>query len=111
MLKKLGVSLTLVAFCTAVSASQYITSGLVTTVRIHSMQNQTVSVRGVTSFKLDTALSGGCLWLLIAAEDKQTLAHFLAARSVGKPVTVYYINDSVPPWGDAASCWVTVVDS
>lgn len=111
MLKKIFIkAIFLFGVCNQASAADYIATGSITTVRIHSAQNGLTSVRGVTAFKLSTQLSGNCLWLIITADDKNTLAHFMAAQAVGKNVSVYYTDSISVPWGDTQSCYVTVID-
>lgn len=95
---------------TNVGAADFVTSGTVTLTRVHTTQISLVSVRGVTGFQIDTPLSSRCVWLIIEAADKNTLASFLSAKAINKVLTVHYSDDVVPPWGDTASCYVTALD-
>jgi hypothetical protein len=92
------------------NASDFVTSGNITLTRIHTNQHGQVAVRGYTAFQLSVALQSRCKYLVIAPDDKATLAHFIAAQTMQKPITVGYSDAVVPLWGDTESCYVTSID-
>jgi hypothetical protein len=67
-------------------------------------------LQGVFLLQLSVPLANGCNWVWISPTDKGAAATALAAKISGAPVTIWYDNTIVSPWGETDVCGATSID-
>ncbi len=106
-MKKL-FAISFIAMCSAstLAVAEQIDDAKINWLRTHSAKHGTVP--GIASFKVDKALSSGCVELVIAANDNLSMSHVVAAKAAGSVVAVTYTSQQ-GPW--PSGCWAIAVTS
>jgi hypothetical protein len=91
-----------------VQAATYSVNTKISKVRTVSEFDSTTLARGHVPFKVAEPLQGGCTWLYLTPENKNTYSLLLAAKLADKVVGIKY-SDAPSPW-HAGTCQVHYVD-
>jgi hypothetical protein len=106
MKKFVGISFIAMCSASTLAVAEQIDDAKINWLRTHSTKHGTVP--GITSFKVDKALSSGCAELVIPANDNLSMSHVLAAKAGGNVVDVIYTSQQ-GPW--PSGCWAIAVTS
>lgn len=102
--RRLSAIVTLLGLSAVAHATQTSTTGTLTVVRTNASTWGGASLGNVSTLQLSSALSGGCVWLYVAAADTIMLSTVLASKASGASVTIWYDNTVTSPWGDTTTC-------